>query len=161
GVRPELAPGGDQPLLRPPALTDAEKSVTGPAPCSRIVLLTGPRPAAEDPDDRPRPRRRADLPLSRVHRRSGPPPGARPGCAWRGGGAAGWAGGGAPGGGAGVPTAGEPPRRSGRSGSTPVPGRRHRPAMTPRRRTSRSCPRRPNRGRWVGWTTTRSWRSSA
>ena len=42
GGRPELAPAGDRPHVRPPALTDREKNVTGSVPVSRIMFWTGP-----------------------------------------------------------------------------------------------------------------------
>src|SRR5262249_4010756 len=55
GVRPELAPGGDRPPVRPPALTDRKKHY-GSAPGFSHWVLDGPRrPTVETPMTAPRP----------------------------------------------------------------------------------------------------------
>ena len=38
GARPELAPGGDRPQVRPPLLTHRERIITGSVLVSRIVF---------------------------------------------------------------------------------------------------------------------------
>ena len=43
GVRPKLAPGGDRPHVRPPALTDREKNRYGFGPGFSHCILDGPR----------------------------------------------------------------------------------------------------------------------
>ena len=84
GVRPQLAPGGDRPHVRPPALTDREKNVTGSAPVSRIVFWTGPAARRGGSHDRITARQRGDLPRRPRHPRPGPPAGVRPGGVRRG-----------------------------------------------------------------------------
>ena len=72
GVRPKLAPGGDRPHVRPPALTGREeKNVTGSAPFSRIVFWTGPAARRGGSHDRITARQRGDLPRRPRHPRTG------------------------------------------------------------------------------------------
>ena len=84
GVRPKLAPGGDRPHVRTADPDRLEKTVTGLAPVSRIVLWTGPPPGRGDSHDRVTARQRGDLPRRPGHPRPGPPAGVRPGGVRRG-----------------------------------------------------------------------------